>query len=134
MCHKGLETEEEDERSVMLEEIDPSVITLESMLLGETVIRGEEHLKRLKQIGHIRLDARIFQTLWENQDLIPEYWKGTTKDNKHIFFDGTVLKNQHGRYVICMYWDSDEKWRWTYCRLDLGGWIAEDLSAVLKQY
>ncbi len=132
MRHKGLEIEEEDERSVMLEEIDPSAIALESMLRGEIAIRGEEHLKRLKQMGHIRLDARIFQTLWENQELIPEYWKGTTKYNKHIFFDGTVLKNQHGRYVICMYWDSDERWRWTYCRLDLGGWKAEDLSVVLK--
>ena len=100
MDHQGLEIEEQDERSIMLEEIDSSAIALESMLQGETVIRGEEHLKRLKQTGHIRLDARVFQTLWENQHLIPEHWKGTTDDPKHIFFDGTILKNQYGRYVI----------------------------------
>lgn len=132
MNHPGLEVKEQDERSIMLEEIDPSSISLQSMLASETVIRGEEHLKRLKQMGYIRLDARIFQTLWENQHLIPESWKGTPDNPKHIFFDGTVLKNQCGRYVITMYWDKDEKWRWTYCRLDIGGWRIEDVSAVLK--
>ena len=75
----------------------------------------------------------IFQTLWENQHLIPEHWKGTANDPKHIFFDGTILKNQYGRYVISMYWDKGKKWRWTYCRLDIGGWKAEDLSAVIKR-
>jgi hypothetical protein len=132
MHHRGLEIEEQDERSVMLEEIDSSTVTLESMLQGETAIRGEEHLKRLKQKGHIRLDAEVFQTLWENQHLIPDYWKGTINSPKHIFFDGTVLKNQYGKYVISMYWDVDEKWSWTYCRLDIGGWQAEDLSAVIR--
>jgi len=130
--HKGLEIEEQDERSMMLEEIDASAIVLESMLQGNTIISGNEHLKRLKQTGYIRLDARIFQTFWENQDLIPEHWKGTTDDAYHIFFDGTVLRNQNGRYVICMYWAEDKKWKWTYCRLDLGGWNAKDLSAILK--
>ena len=130
--HKGLEIEEQDERSIMLEEIDASAIVLESMLQGNAVISGNEHLKRLKQTGYVRLDARIFQTFWENQDRIPEHWKGTTDDAYHIFFDGTVLRNQNGRYVICMYWAEDIKWKWTYCRLDLGGWNAKDLSAILK--
>jgi hypothetical protein len=131
--HQGLEIEEQDKRSVAITEIDSSAIALESALEGERVIRGEEHLKRLKQIGHIRLDAMIFQTLWENQNLIPEHWKGTTDNPKNIFFDGTVLKNEHGRYVISMFWDKDKEWRWTYCRLDIGGWKAEDLSAVIKR-
>ena len=130
--HEGLEIEEQDERSIMLRVIDSSAITLESMLHGETAITGEEHLKRLKQKGHIRLDAGVFQTLWENEHLIPEYWKGTANEPKHIFFDGTVLKNQHGRYVISMYWDKDDRWKWTYCRFDTGSWKAEDLSAVIK--
>ncbi len=130
--HKGLEIEEQDERSIMLEEIDTSAIALESMLQGNTVISGNEHLERLKQAGYIRLDARIFQTFWENQNLIPEHWKGTTNYAYHIFFDGTILRNQNGRYVICLYWTEDKKWKWTYCRLDIGGWNEKDLSAVLK--
>jgi hypothetical protein len=134
MQHRGLEIEEQDERSMALEEIDVSHIALESMLKGDMVISGEEHLKRLKRSSYIRLDARIFQTLWENLHLVPEHWKGTDDSPKHIFFDGTILKNQYGRYVISMFWDKDRNWRWTYCRLDLGGWTAADLSAVLKNY
>ena len=102
------------------------------MLAGETVIGGEEHLRRLKRMRYIRLDAKIFQTLWENQHFIPESWKGTFDNPRHIFFDGTVLKNRFGRFVITLYWDKDEKWKWTYCRLDIGGWNANDLSAVIK--
>lgn len=132
MDHPGLTIEEQDQRSIVLEEIDLLDISLESMLQGETVIGGGEHLKRLKQKGYVRLDAKIFQALWENQQLIPEGWKGTLHDPKYIFFDGTVLRNQYGRYVISMYWDKDKRWNWTYCRLDVGGWKAEDLSAVVK--
>ena len=72
MCQQDLKIEEQDERSITLEEINPSKISLESMLQDEPIIRGEEHLKRLKQVGHIRLDAKIFQTLWVNQHLIPK--------------------------------------------------------------
>ena len=132
MHHRGLEIAEQDERSVMLEEIDLSGITLVSMLRDELVITGEEHLLRLKEAKHIRLDARIFQTLWENQYLIPDLWKGHVDHPNHIFFDGTVLRNQFGRYIIGMYWDRDERWSWTYCRLDLGGWRSEDVSAVIQ--
>jgi hypothetical protein len=123
---------EQDERSVILNEIDASKISLESMLHSEAAISGEEHLKRLKQAGYIRLGASIFQTLWENQHLIPEHWKGILMDRKHIFFDGTVLKNQCGRYVISMYWNKNEEWKWTCCQLDKGYRKDKDVSAVLK--
>jgi hypothetical protein len=132
MNRLDLEIEGEDERSVMSEEVDSSAIVPESMLEGATVISREDHVKQLKHIDHIRFDAILFKKLWENQHLIPEHWKGTTDDPKYIFFDGTVFKNKHERYVICLYWDGDEKWRWTYCRLGLGSWRAEELSAVLK--
>jgi hypothetical protein len=138
MNHPDLAIEEQDIHSIMLEEVDPSDISLESMVQGDTVIRGEEYLKRSKATGYIRLDAKIFQTLWENQYLIPEHWKGTDDNPKHIFFDGTVLKSHCGRFIINLYWgktswDKDKKWRWTYCRLDIGGWRREDISAVIKE-
>jgi hypothetical protein len=132
MQDRNLKIEEQDERSVMLENIDVSDIRLISTLSDETIISGEEHLKRLKKHQHVRLDAKVFQTMWENQDVIPVQWRMSNNSPNHIFFDGTVLKNKHGRYVICLYWDKDERWRWTYCRLDLGGWNANDLSAVLE--
>jgi hypothetical protein len=123
---------EQDERSMILNEIDAAKISLESMLQGETAISGEEHLKRLKQAGCIRLGASVFQALWENQHLIPEYWKGTLKDRRNIFFDGTVLKNQCGRYVISLSWSKDKEWKWTCCRLDKVCRKSRDMSAVLK--
>jgi hypothetical protein len=132
MDHHGLEIEGEDERSVMLEDGDSAALAPESMLRGEAVVGGEEHVKQLKHREHIRLDIILFKTLWENQRLIPDHWKGKMDDPKYIFFDGTVFKNKCGRYVICMYWDKNEKWKWTYCRLGLGDGRAEDLSAVLK--
>ena len=132
IAQKDFKIEEQDERSVMLKEIDPYAIALESMLRDETVISGEEHLKRLNQTGYIRLDARVFQTLWENQRHIPEHWKGAMGTPQYIFFDGTVLSNPLGRYVMCMYWAEDQRWRWTYCRTNVGGWKSEDRSAVLK--
>ena len=129
---QSFQIDEQDERSVTLNEIDTSEIVLESMLHNETAISKEEHFMRLKQTGHIRLDARIFRTLWENQQLIPECWKGTLKDHMHIFFDGTILKNQYGRYVFSMYWNKDEGWSWTCSQLDKGRWKSKDVSAVLK--
>jgi len=130
----GLEILEQDERSIAFEEIDPSKIFLQSIFAGENVIRGEERLKHLRQAGCICLDAKVFQTLWENQRLIPENWKGTPENPKHIFFDGTVLRNPFGRYVVTLYWDHDDKWHWVCRLLDAGGWNANDLSAVLKGY
>jgi hypothetical protein len=132
--HQCFKIDEQDERSVILSEIDTSKIALESMLHGETAISKEEHLKRLKHTGHIRLGASIFQALWENQHLIPERWKGKHEDHTHIYFDGTILKNQSGRYVISMYWNKHEEWSWTCCSFDKGHWKGGDVSAVLRVF
>lgn len=124
--------EEQDDRSLALAELDLSKIRFEMGLEGkETSVKGETKLKRLKAGKHIRLDAKIFQTLWENQHLIPQQWKEKTNGNTtYIFFDGTVLRGPSGyRYVLCMYWLVG-RWYWHYCFLDYG-WDANDPSAVL---
>jgi hypothetical protein len=111
---------EEDKRSLALTKLDLSKVRFETMLKeNETSITGEQKLKRLKKAGHVRLDAKVFQTLWENQSLIPESWKEKTNGNTtFIYFDGTVLQNPCGhRYVLCLYWN-DGKWRWFYSWLD----------------
>lgn len=133
MRHRGLEIEGEDERPVIAEETNPSVTISEAMLQDGGNDNREEHIRQLKHAGHVRLDAVLFKTLWENQHLIPERWKGMADNPKYIFFDGTVFRNKNERYVICMYWDGDEKWKWTYCRLGMGNGRPEDLSVVLKE-
>ncbi|MDP3764448.1 MAG: hypothetical protein Q8Q95_02395 [bacterium] len=124
--------EEQDERSLNLTELDLSNIQLVTCLKeDESVIKGEEKLKRLKAKNYVRLDAKIFQTLWENKSLIPESWKEKTNSNTtFISFDGTTLRGPLGRrYVLCLCWGGGG-WGW-YCRWLEGGWSAYDPSAVL---
>ncbi len=105
---KGWSIVEQDDRSLALTQIELGKIDFAHMLeKGETQIKGEDKLNRLKKDDRIRLDAMVFQTLWENQSLIPASWKEKTKGNTtYIFFDGTVLRSPGGgRYVLCLCWD-----------------------------
>lgn len=123
---------EEDERSLALAEINLDEVQFESMLNeGETSIKGATKLERLKSAGHIRLDAKILQTLWENWQLIPESWKEKINGNtRYSFFDGTVLLYPDGhRDVLCLYWD-DGEWYWR-CSWLGRDWGVDDPSAVL---
>ena len=113
---KGWEIVEEDERSVALHEVDLSKVSLVTMLAeGETSVGGEEKLKRLKEAGHIRLDVKVFNTLWMNQDFIPESWKQKTNgDTTYIFFDGTVFRGlSDERFVLFLVW-YDGEWSWGF--------------------
>lgn len=129
----GLEgDEEQDARSLALTEIDLSAIILKSTFKpGETVVNGEEKLKRLKASGNIRLDAGAFKALWDNRELLPARFKEKTGNNTtFIYCDGTVLRGPDGyRCVLCFCfrggaWDVDVGWLG-------GGWGVSDPSAVL---
>jgi hypothetical protein len=123
---------EEDKRSLKLTEVDLAKVSFKTTLKGrENTVVGNEKLKRLIASGDIRLDAKVFQTLWENQHLIPEAWKQPTNGNTtYVFFDGTILQHSGGgRYVLDLFW-SDGRWRWRYVWLDVQ-WDANRPSAVL---
>ena len=129
---QGWTIEEQDERSLALTQVNLANVRLEHMLnKGESQITGEERLKRLKESKYVRLDAKVFQTLWEDKSLIPEAWKQKTKGNTaYIFFDGTVLRRPGGaRCVLCLGWDGGQ-WGWGCGWLD-GDWFAGYPSAVL---
>jgi hypothetical protein len=115
---KGWTIDEQDKRSLDLNEIDLNKVSLETILKeGESIVNGEEKLKRLKESGKIRLDAFVFKTLWDNKELIPEEWEG-----KYVSFDGTILRYSSGiRCVLYLYW-SDGEWDWSY------GWLDDDWS------
>ncbi|HMP67385.1 MAG TPA: hypothetical protein PKA60_01375 [Candidatus Paceibacterota bacterium] len=124
---------EEDERSLAITELDLSKVQYVDMLEdGETSIRGEEKLKRLKMDGRIRLDAKMSQTFWEDQSLIPESWKEKINGNTRcIFFDGTILRNPFGNScVLYLYWGNGQ-WYWGYYLVGLRGFYDNHLSAVL---
>lgn len=124
--------EEQDERSLSLAQVDLSKVQLVNVLKkGEGWIKGEEKLARLKRAGYLRLDAKIFQTLREDQSLIPDSWKKRTSGNTtFIFFDGTILRGPNGnRGVLSLYW-GDGRWDWNSYWLE-HGWLADGPSAVL---
>lgn len=129
---KGWAIEEQDERSLALAEIDLTAVRFETMLKPkESSVDGETKLERLKAAGHIRLDAGVFEALWDNQSLIPESWKRDEGGNiRFIYFDGTVLRapDDH-RYVLFLYW-LDGQWHWLYNWLEFD-WYADGPSAVL---
>ena len=123
---------EQDEKSLALTEVGITKVRFETMLKSnESSVVGEEKLKRLKKAGYIRLDAKVFQTLWENQDLIPESWKEKINGNtRYIFFDGTILRYPDGRRcVLFLCWCGD-RWNWSCSWLD-GGCSSNYPSAVL---
>ena len=128
---QGWTIEEQDKRSLSLEQVDLANVRLEHMLKkDESWIKGDERLKRLKKAGYIRLDAKVFQTFWENQALIPESWKEKTNGNTTlIFFDGTILRGPGGnRDVLCLCWH-DGRWVWDYRWLEYD-WHVNNPSAV----
>ncbi|TSD02914.1 MAG: hypothetical protein Athens071416_433 [Parcubacteria group bacterium Athens0714_16] len=116
----GWSIEEQDEKSLALTEIDLTKVVFETTLeKNEKTINGVDKLKCLKEKNVIRLDAKIFQTLWENQNFIPEEWKKKTNGNTtFIFFDGTILRFSYGnRCVLYLYWYGG-KWHWDFYWLD----------------
>lgn len=128
----GWKIETQDDRALTLKELDLSKVQFVDMLQsGESAISGEEKQKRLAKAGYVRLDAKIFLTLWENQALIPSSWKEPIGGNtRYIYFDGTILHRPSGyRYVLYLYW-RDGQWYWRSRWLG-HDWDAGDPSVVL---
>lgn len=101
--------EDQDSRSLALTELDTRWLRLETTLNQQTefFIYGKVKETRLEAMAdYIRPDARIFQTFWRKQHLIPESFKQRVNDSPiYICFDGTKLRGpSRHRYVPCLYW------------------------------
>lgn len=131
-CYDRDGEEEQDSRSLAITELDLSKIQLVTTIReDESTVNGEENLRRLREANHICLDAKIFQTLWENKILIPPLFKELTNgDITYIFFNGTTLCHPiGGRFVLYLCFLKGE-WRWNYGLLG-GDLSVRSLSAVL---
>jgi len=131
--------EDRDERSATLKEVDITKAKFVSCLRdGETLIRGEEKLRRLKENGDIRLGATLFMGLWkdyqsdkENSVLECAYQAGIIGD--YIDFFGNILLGPSGsRRVLSLYRHFYGKWDWLVHWLG-GVWGVRHLSAVFPQ-
>ena len=122
---KGWTIEEQDERALALTEIDFSKVRFESGLKeGEAAITGEEKLKRLKAGGVVRLDAKIGQTLYEENGQATLRFIHEHFGISWLELAGTVLRHPDGRrycLYLCRY--GDDPWRWRY------GWLDYDRRA-----
>lgn len=115
---------EEDPAALKLTEIDFSKVCFESGLKeGESVIDGEEKLKRLKALGEVRLDAKFGHTLYEEKNQATLRFLYDTYGVTWMEFAGTVLRNSGGhRYFLYLDRGGDGSWSW-YCY-----WLVTDRS------
>jgi len=130
----GLEGEEDrDVREDNLSIVDFEQLILETNLQEEeTVVNGEEKLKRLKAGKNICLGGKAFLALWEDyqarkaegkpeESVLEKLRKA--KNMTCIYFFGLVLRGPCGyRFVLYLYF-SGEEWYWLY------GWLVDDWHA-----
>jgi hypothetical protein len=125
---KGWRIEASDEQlPAAPSDIEPKDIVFKNMhRAGETVLNGEERLRRHREAGNLCLTADHFLRFWNMQDQLPEKWKQTDDGEiRFIYFDATVLRGPHGgRCALYLDWD-DGAWNW-YC-----DWLDDDFH---RQY
>lgn len=123
----GLDPEgapDQDPRSVQIVEVDPNrVVTYTGLVGNETVIIGEERLKRMRaQTGIILFD---FWTLWAL------YAESGQKTLRQLYDDGKIggwleelgiiLRCPSGfRYSLFLYRGGGGSWAWSCCWLGVG--------------
>lgn len=129
--------EERDKRSAALPEVDFSQVVFETCLPeGESSIKGEEKLKRLKAGGNIRLGSTVFMGLWEEykahkEDSVLERLH-KEQDITYIDFFGDVLLGPNGHRDVLGLARGVGAWRWGCGRLE-GEWSAGHRSASLAR-
>jgi len=118
---KGLEGEEEqDSRSLTLTTIFLADFRFEHMLKGkETSITGEEKLRRHLDVNHIRPDAKIAQTLYEEPGQVTLEFLHKNFGISWMEFPGTTLRRSGGyRYFLYLDRGGVGRWGWRYSWLD----------------
>ena len=128
---------EEDNRSSLISQVGLFSLRFEICLKeGETIISGEEKLRRLKEEKPelIRLGEGAFLFFLldyrtNKEDSILEWFWKNYQISRLDFF-GTVLDQKGDRRVLCLYRSDDGRWHWDSCWLD-DDWSADDLSVVL---
>lgn len=125
-CGTGWEyAETQDQRSLTLSTIDAALIKFETFLNeGESIITGEERLKRAKELSLIRLDARFFMALWKEEGHKTLEWFHATQGVTRIEFLGSPLCNPDGyRYSLVLYRHDDGTVAWN------AHWVDNDRPA-----
>ncbi len=130
----GLSGEEDvDPRGLALTEIDISKLIFETNLKkGENSIKGEEKLRRQKEMYVIRHGGNAFLGLWEDyqankENSVLEYLY-RTQERTFLDFMGQILRSPYGYRSVLYLCRDDGEWCW-YCRWLGRDWDAGDPSA-----
>lgn len=127
---------EQDPRSAVLAEVDfAKAEFLTCLKKGESSIKGEKKLARLKKSGCVRFGATVFMGLWkdyqargENSVLERLYReKGIT----YLDFFGDVLQFPGGRRVLCLFRHVAGVWYWSCTGSTLHGFGGRSPSVVI---
>lgn len=123
---KGWSIAEQDEGALKIKGIRLSNIRLQPIIRPVEIegLRGWHTY--LKSTSFIRLDAKILQFLWINQDIIPKSWRKKQRAfldkemSKRIYFEGTVLLGPDGyKHILTLCFVNN--WRLGSNQLDEGG-------------
>jgi len=130
--HAGVR--EEDLCSLALDSIDLDKVRLVNYAQRGQDLTYEDGYNKLKADRHIRLDAKIFETLWENQFLIPSAWEGRPHSEPLICFGGTVLRGHCGnRIMIAIRYRNFPRQMWEYVLLEMEkGMVDSAVFAVIE--
>lgn len=111
--------------------IDLSQLKLQSGLIGkESVVGGEEFVRRSRAGSDIPLDACAWQAFRENPHAFPESFKSKTNGSTYVYFPATVIRGPRGnRYVLYLCWE-DGGLRWDHNLLG-SKWFANGPAGVL---
>jgi hypothetical protein len=128
----GWDIAEENPRSQALATVDFTRVRIVSMLdrgANEDSANGDELIRRVWALNEIPLDVKVFETLWNDQSLIPESWKEKVPDrggpglSTKIYFPGTIFRADNGdRCCIFIAWHDDSEWR------NGVSWLGQDMS------
>ncbi len=125
-------TDEQDKKSAALAEVDFKDADFLTNLDGtETLIGGEEKLKRLRKTKRILYGATVFADVWADYQVNKENSQNSFLEKLYrergitrMYFFGDVLEDPDGnRYVLCVYRDVVGVWDWG-CT-----WLGHDFDA-----
>lgn len=124
---QGWRIEKQDERALLVTEIDFTTVRFEACLkAGESYITGEEKIKRHAKEGHILADAKIGQALYEEKGQKTLEYLYKEKGIRWFELLGTTLRSQDGDRYTPYLWlcRNIGRWYWYY------RWLVSDRNAV----
>jgi len=132
--------EDEDKKPTKPTEVDIAKVGLfTSLKEGDPSIKGEEHLRRLKEAGHKPYGANLFMALWKDWEakketcLLEKAYQAGIIGGYIDFPDDIFLDPVDGRrYVLYLYRSVGGGWDWGVDWLE-SAWYARHASVVAPQ-